>query len=379
MKVSLFTDTLGDLNGVSRFIQDAAARAESTGRDLQVHASTARTVPGRRNIHNFQPRYARPLKRYPELELVVPPVVKMLRHARRHDPDAIHVSTPGPVGLVGVLAAWQQRAPLVGVYHTDFPAYVEDLWGKQALRRVAEGYMRGFYGMFRSVITRSTDYLTRLEELGLPPTMLRALHPGIDTTRFHPGFAQPSHWQSLGMDPERPKLLYVGRISKEKNLPFLADVWESLRRRDAAADLVVVGDGPYRAELEARLAGPDVHFLGYQGGDALSRIYASSDLFVFPSRTDTLGQVVMESQASGIPALVTTEGGPQHIIDDGHTGHALPADAPLWSAMLEHLIGDAPLRERMGQQAHLGMQRHGFEASFEAWWHMHTEALMRQG
>lgn len=372
MKVALFTDTLGDVNGVSRFIQDAAKRAHRTGRQLNVHASTLRPVPGAPNIHNFRPHYTRSMKRYPELEWVVPPVVQMLRAARRQRPDAVHISTPGPVGMVGVLAAWQAKAPLVGVYHTDFPAYVEDLWGKKALRRVAEGYMRGFYGMFRSVMTRSTDYLERLRELGIAPHLLHALHPGIDTQKFHPGYAHPAFWNDMGLDASRAKLLYVGRVSKEKNLPFLADVWERSHSH-VDADLIIVGDGPYRQDMEARLRGTRAHFLGYQGGDELSRIYANSDLFLFPSRTDTLGQVVMESQASGLPALVTDAGGPQHVIQDGRTGHVLPTDQGLWAATIEHYVQDRPLLETLGHQAHLAMQRHSFDASFEAWWALHQD------
>ena len=375
MKVSLFTDTLGDVNGVSRFIQDAAQQAERTGRDLHVQTSTQRTLPGRTNIHNHRPIYARSLKRYPELDLVVPPVARMLGQTRSHAPDAVHISTPGPVGLVGVLAAWQAKAPMVGVYHTDFPAYIEDLWGKKALRRVAEGYMRGFYGMFRAVMTRSQDYVERLQELGLPANLLQALHPGIDTKAFHPGYADPTFWQEQGLDPDRPKMLYVGRVSKEKNLPFLVDVWRRVQRAEVDADLLIVGTGPYVPEMQTRLAGPDVHFLGYQGGDQLSRIYANSDLFLFPSRTDTLGQVVMESQASGLAAIVTDAGGPQHVIDDGRTGHVLPADAAVWAAAVEHYAQDSELLETLGLAAHQRMQRHSFEASFEAWWAAHRRVV----
>src|SRR5262245_28747505 len=126
-RILLFTDTLGDVNGVSRFIRNIAEQALATGRDLRVLTSTSFEVPVRENIINFKPVAATKMPRYENLEVAIPPLFKIAAYARAARPDAIHISTPGPVGLAGWLIARRLRKPMLGVYHTDFPAYVERL------------------------------------------------------------------------------------------------------------------------------------------------------------------------------------------------------------------------------------------------------------
>lgn len=373
MRLLLFTDTLGDVNGVSRFIGDAAARALETGRDLRVVTSTRVSCPAAANITCFPPVAAARMPGYAELGVVLPPARAMLRHAEELRPDAVHVSTPGPVGVVGALAARRLRAPLLGVYHTDFPAFVDRLFDDSGLTALTEHAMRLFYGRFRVVFCRSEEYVGSLTALGVPRERIVALRPGIDTDAFHVRHRDPTIWKELGIEAA-VKVLYCGRVSVEKNLPFLASVWEAARESLGDAALVIVGDGPYRAEMERRL--PSARFLGYRHGGALSRIYASSDLFVFPSVTDTLGQAVMEAQASGLPALVSDRGGPRRVVDDGRTGHVLSAAAAgPWIARLRELCGDAERRKRMGETAHERLRAYGFRESFEHFWSVHEAAV----
>ncbi|MGB0652966.1 MAG: glycosyltransferase family 4 protein [Thermoplasmatota archaeon] len=372
--MQLVTDTAWDANGVSRFVQDLAREAAARGRDLEVLTSTRRSGPAHPLIRNLVPRYARPYRRYPDLEFTLPPVRAMLAHIRRRDPDVIHVSTPGPVGLVGVLAARLYDKPLVGIYHTDFPGYIEQLYGRRTLVRAAQGYMRSFYRLFATVGTRSDAYLPVLQQMGLPGHRLTSLTAGSDTATFHPRHrrADPAgFWAAYPGDPTRRKLLYVGRISHDKHLGFLAPVWEALRQR-GDVDLLLIGDGPHRRELEAAL--PGAHFLGHRAGDELATLYANSDLFLFPSVKDTLGQVVMEAQASGVPALVSDQGGPQHIVTDQVTGHVLPVTDPApWIAAATALLDDEAARRQIGDAARAQMEQRGFAASFEHWWRLHEE------
>jgi glycosyltransferase involved in cell wall biosynthesis len=141
------------------------------------------------------------------------------------------------------------------------------------------------------------------------------------------------------------------------------------------AELVLVGDGPYRAQMESELKSTRARFLGFKHGPELSRLYASSDLFLFPSITDTLGQVVMESQASGLPVIVTDQGGPKEVVIDGATGFVLPHDKPdLWVARIVSLAVDEPLRRRMGAAAHQHMQGFSLAHSFDHFWEVHEHA-----
>ena len=377
MRVSLFTDTLGDINGVCRFIQNVAEMARDTGRDLQVITSTRLTVPDESNIFNFKPLFAGSMPKYDNLEFVVPPLVEMLRHLDRHQPDVLHISTPGPVGLVGYLAARMLKIPVLGVYHTDFPAYIDHLFEDAAFTYMCRRYMQFFYKPFSNIFTRSEDYVEALEQLGMQRDRCTALLPGVDTETFHTRFEDPTVWGRMGVDPDAVKVLYVGRVSVEKNLPMLAGVWKDASRRfkelGLNAQLVVVGDGPYRPTMERELN--SVKFLGFRHGDELSSIYASADMFVFPSITDTLGQVVMESQASGLPVLVTDQGGPKEVVTEGETGFVLPADRPdLWIDRLVQLVRDQGTRQRMGDAAHRAMQPYALSNSFDHFWSVHTDA-----
>lgn len=391
MKVSLFTDTLGDVNGVSRFITNVAEFAESTGRDLEVITSTTFKVPDAPNIFNFEPNFATAMPKYENLQMVLPPVVKMLRHLDKHQPDVIHISTPGPVGLVGYIAAKMLRVPVLGVYHTDFPAYIDHLFEDQGFTWATQKFMNWFYKPFWAIFTRSEDYVDALEGLGLERERCLSLQPGVDTETFNVRHKDESYFPGLGLegsiakeakDGETVRVLFVGRVSVEKNLPLLVKVWKQVdarcKARGVDAELVIVGDGPYRKEMERELKGTSARFLGFRHGEELSKIYASADLFAFPSTTDTLGQVVMEAQSSGLPVLVTDKGGPQEVVKHGETGFVLPSEKiEPWIEKLEMLITANATRRSMGEKAYDAMQTMSLEASFEHFWQVHLDAWHR--
>lgn len=393
MRLALFTDTLGDINGVSRFIRNIAEQSERRGRELRVIASTRFEVPGRANLLNFPPVAAARIPRYPQLELTIPPRAAITRRLAVFCPDAVHISTPGPVGMLGRCYAMRHRLPLLGTYHTDFPAYIEHLFDDPALTRAAAGFMRWFYRPFDRIFTRSEAYASALAGLGIPRGRMLRLRPGVATARFAPAFRDEGVWRRIaGEDSARSALaaqgltvLYVGRISIEKNLPMLAEAWRRVREKriegGPRARLVVVGDGPYRSRMERELADEGsgrlpAFFLGFRDGAELSAIYASSDLFVFPSATDTLGQVVMEAQCSGLPTLVSDRGGPREMIRDGESGHALPADDPdRWAETIIRLLNDGSDRARMASAAVKCMSCRDIADSFEHFWSVHEDAV----
>ncbi len=393
MRVLLFTDTLGDVNGVSRFIRNAADTAAAAGRKLVVMTSTRFAIPARPYYRNFDPIVAGKMPKYEHLELVWPPGRKMMAAASAMRPDAIHVSTPGPVGMVGRKLARRLRVPLLGTYHTDFPAYVEQLFEDGVMGMCARGVMRWFYEPFDRIFSRSEDYMTSMEAGGLDRSRMVRLFPGMDTGAFGPAFRDVRVWQEMaGKHNEQGtkhkseelgvvRVLYCGRVSVEKNLPLLVDAWKlaagELARRKIAAELVVVGDGPYRGTMTRELSEltMPVRFCGFRHGEELSRHYASSDLFVFPSVTDTLGQAVMEAQASGVPAIVSDKGGPQSMVVSGRTGLVVAGEsAAAWGAAMVGLVADASRRLAMGRAAHQHMQQYSFAKSFEHFWRVHEEA-----
>ncbi len=375
MRVALFSDTVADVNGPARFVRSLARQARDRGLHLTVLTSTRKPCPNEPNILNFPPLAALPLPRYPELALVLPPVGRMLRAARRLAPRVVHVSTPGPVGLVGLWSARRLGVPVLGVYHTDFPAYVERLFNSPRLGAAATAAMRAFYSRFDGVFARSGEYARALERVGVSSERVLPLRPGIDIALFSPDRRDPSVWDGIpGVRPHAVKVLYVGRVSIEKNLPMLVEAWRRVREV-VEAQLIVVGGGPWLEAMRHALRGRDAVFTGYRFGEELARIYASADLFVFPSATDTLGQVVMESQSCGLAALVSDVGGPREMVLEGRTGLVLPAaDVRYWVEAIVALVRDEPRRRAMGVAAARHMRQFSIERSFEDWWAAHERA-----
>ncbi|MBX3364943.1 MAG: glycosyltransferase [Phycisphaeraceae bacterium] len=381
-RLALFTDTLGDVNGVSRFIRTMGEHAFAAGKCLHIATSTAVRCPDAPYIHNFRPLFSMRMPGYSHLEVALPPLLDMLRWADQVRPDVIHVSTPGPVGLVGILAARMLKCPLVGTYHTDFPAFVEDLLNDHVMTRITEKCMTGFYKRFAGVLTRSREYVPRVSALGIDPDRITPLTPGCDTIAFHRKHADRAMWRTHALLPETLKILYCGRVSVEKNLPLLTAIWprvrEALYEQNIHADLVIIGDGPYREEMQKQLKNHGACFLGYRFGHELSTLYASADLFVFPSLTDTLGQAVMEAQASGLPALVSDCGGPREVIQNGRTGLVLPGHGPqAWVEAIVHLAADSTRRAEMSHAAFDLMQSRSFAHSFEHFWKLHDAVRAR--
>jgi glycosyltransferase involved in cell wall biosynthesis len=228
----------------------------------------------------------------------------------------------------------------------------------------------------QAVFSRSNAYHFSLRDLGVRDEKIVTLPAGVDTAKFSPSRrASPDVWASLGVK-EPLRLLYCGRVSVEKNLPMLVDAFRRLcaTRRDAA--LVVAGDGPHLSAMRQSLANLPAYFPGYQNDAQLAPLYAGADLFVFPSRTDTLGQVVMEAQGCGLPALVANEGGPKEIVADGVTGLVLTGTDPArWCQAMNELLDDAPRRQRMARAAAQRGERFSLVRTFDAFWAEHARAV----
>jgi len=383
-RVLKFTDTLADINGVCRFIQNIAQTAHDTDRKLIVFTSTRMEMPRVDNVVNFEPIYAMKMPKYETLDLALPPMIRMLRAAEEFDPDVIHISTPGPVGTAGMIAAKLMRKPIVGVYHTDFPAYIDELFDDNAIASWAcRAHMSFFYRQFRYVFSRSADYAGRLRELGLREDKLVRLQAGYDDTQFDHALRDPGIWAQHGIPSDSIKAVFCGRVSTEKNLPMLVRIWPEVRRRVRESgreiDLIIIGDGPYRTEMESALSPHGGYFLGFRRGVELATLYASCDFFVFPSTTDTLGQVVMESQASGLPVIITDQGGPKEIVQDQTsatpTAFVLDVkDESAWIDTIVELATDDELRKRMGEAGVELMKHYTFAESFKHYWQVHESA-----
>jgi hypothetical protein len=253
LTVGLFVDTFDEINGVARFARDMSRQAQLAGRKLTIHTCSTSSVKSDLTRKNFAPLLSRPLPFYDQLPLHLPPVLEILEWSDRQQFDLIHVSTPGPMGLCGYLVSRMLRVPMLATYHTDFPAYAERLTGDHRVTRGTETYIRWFYQQAAAVFTRSSAYRFKLLDLGIDETRLRDIRPGVDLSNFGPHGRDQSVWTRLGVNQPR-RLLYVGRVSLEKNLPLLIKTFERLCSiRDDVA-LIVAGDGPYLQTMRRELA-----------------------------------------------------------------------------------------------------------------------------
>jgi glycosyltransferase involved in cell wall biosynthesis len=317
-KRAWFTDTLEDVNGVATTIRKMTAAGAAAGKELIVVTSRSELKIDDIPIKNFAPIGEFELPEYELQKLSFPPILQMLDYIQREQFSEIIISTPGPIGLTGLLAAKMLNLQTSAIYHTDFPQYIRILTEDSFLESIAWRYMEWFYGQVDTVFVNSEEYRQSWIKRGFEPNKLKILPRGLDVELFTPERRDEHFWQKFQPTNGEVWLLYVGRVSREKDLDLLADAYRQLRAEKLPVQLFVVGDGPYAKPLAEHL--PEACFTGYLRGQELATAYASSDVFVFPSTTDTFGNVIIEAQACGVPVVVSDSGGPKELVEDNGNG-----------------------------------------------------------
>ena len=379
-KKAWFTDTLTDVNGVAKTVRTLAALARERGRKMVaitcgIGAHPPHCAPfGEVEVADFPPLASFPIPGYESQHITLPPLAQVLEHCERERYSEILISTPGPLGLAGLAAAKLLGIPVAGIYHTDFPLYVRHLAGSATLEDMTWTYMRWFYGRMDKLYVGSRCYRDVLLRQGFAPAKLALLPRGVDAGFFNPEKRSPHFWERFGAGPGF-KFLYVGRVSREKNLDALLAAFELFLASGRDAQLAVVGDGPCLPELARRHRRPEILFTGFLHGEDLARAYASADLFVFPSTTDTFGNVVLEAQAAGLPAIVSNQGGPQELVAPLNAGLVVDVgrDGELVRAMMR-LHDDRDLRAEMAERAVAGARRKSWERLLDRLWHEEGDA-----
>ncbi len=336
-KILWFTDTLNDMNGVSVTLRKLACLSGKNGFELKMVCSEPKGNDFGGNIINLPYVCELEIPAYEKATVRIPSFLRSIEILHEYSPDEIYISTPGPVGLFGLAFSKLTGVKTTGVYHTDFAAQAKSLTSTDGLGDVVEMFTKWFYSAMDKILVPTQRYKEILEKRGFEPKKISLFIRGVDTEMFTPEktsmFRRKFEWEKKGFT-----LLYTGRISPDKNIEFLADVYRHLNQYYNDISLVLAGEGPYVNDLKSQLSiYNNVHFLGRLKNEELPEIYRSADLFLFPSVTDTFGMSVLEAQACGLPALVTDVGGPREIIKDGLTGFVLKLNVMDWVENIKDL------------------------------------------
>ena len=300
---------------------------------------------------------------YPELKVGMP-TPEIARRMEGFRPHVVHTVNPVWLAAYGVLSAGRRDLPLLASLHTDVPRYTESLrigWA----RHPAESWIRYLHNKARVNLCTSGPMVERARAVGIRRVELWP--KAVDTDGYRPEHASAAMRSRLTAGhPEAPLVAYVGRMSREKDLEVLVEVMRGLRDRVPGVRLAMVGSGPHRAGLERLLDPAHTVFTGYLSGPELAAAYASVDAFAFPSTTETLGLVALESMASGVPVVGARAGGIPFVIDDGGTGFLVdPGDTAGWVDRLALLLTDPGRRAALGAAARTEAERHSWRAATE--------------
>lgn len=364
MRVTLVTETyLPQVNGVSRTLSQLVRVLRDAGDDVQVvHPDYGSAAASENDVLVRSEE----IPFYREVRLPMPPFGRVHDAIARFAPQIVHIATEATLGLSILRLALREKMPVVSSFHTNFDQYTDHYrvgWLKRGVWR----YLRWFHNQTRETYVPSRASIQTLERRGFERLVLWPR--GVDCSLFRPDRPDREALRSrLGFQPEHVVVGHVSRIAVEKNVDYLAAALERLIAiHGDQVRILIVGDGPERAELETRL-GPAARCVGFKTGPELADHYAACDLFAFASVTETFGNVILEAMASGLPVVALRAGGPAEIVVDGETGILLsPSDSPeTMSNALSSLVTDKPMRIRMSQAARAHAERQTWHAIMTA-------------
>jgi glycosyltransferase involved in cell wall biosynthesis len=347
VRIALFSEVYWPMvSGVGVTLLRLVKALEARGHEVRVYSASypiPKGQPDRPEVHRSP---SIPLFLYPDVQWAFPRLRDVTEDLARFSPDVVHVATEFALGLAGLKSARQLKLPVIASAHTDYDKYAAR-YGVDWALRVGWHYLRWFYGQAYRVLCPSRIYQEHLRSRGVMHTGIWSR--GVDPKEFHPEFRTETYRQALGLRPDDLLVTYIGRIAREKNLTQLLAAWDVMASERGNAQLALVGRGPLEDEIRRRQI-PGVHVLGLMHGRALAEAYASADLFVFPSATETFGNSLLEAMGSGLPCLAAGAAGVLEFAQHGRNAWLVaPNSAGAIAQGLRRLMSDASLRHRLIQ------------------------------
>jgi glycosyltransferase involved in cell wall biosynthesis len=346
LRVALITSSYNFIaDGVALTLNRLVGHLEKQGVAVLVFAPVAQK-PAFAHQGKLVPVPSLPLPGRPEYRLALGMAGHVKRQLLDFQPDIIHIAVPDLLGHAALALAKAHGIPAVASYHTRYETYLKHYWYLTPLEGLLKHVLRRFYGQAREVYVPSESVREALLADGLKDNF-RPWPRGIDTERFTPGKRSAAWRAGLGIGAEELVVLHVSRLVREKRLDTLT---KALNRIAAPHRVVIVGDGPDRDYVQREL--PQAVFTGFLEGDELATAYASSDIFVFPSDSESFGNVTLEAMASGLPCVCADATGSRSLVVMGETGFLAPADdAGAFAGHITTLARDGALRAAQGEAA----------------------------
>jgi glycosyltransferase involved in cell wall biosynthesis len=334
------------VSGVGVTLLRLTRALERRGHQVRVYSATYPLPPGKADRPEVHRSPSVPLFLYPDVQWAFPRLRDIVQDLEQFEPDVVHVATEFAVGLSGLKAARQLKIPVIASAHTDYDKYAAR-YGVEWALRLGWHYLRWFYGQAHRVLCPSFMYQQHLHSRGVFHTGVWSR--GVDPDEFHPRFRSDAYRASLGLCPNDLLVTYIGRIAREKNLKHLLSAWNALQAERGNAALVFVGRGPLEEEIRRREL-PGVHVLGLLHDRELAAAYASADIFVFPSATETFGNSLLEAMGSGLPSLAASAGGVLEFARHGSNAWLVaPNSASALTHGLRRLMNDPGLRQKLSE------------------------------
>jgi glycosyltransferase involved in cell wall biosynthesis len=339
--IEVVTDTyVPDINGVALSLGHLCSGLRTLGHRVEVIRSGATRAPGETGVPWW------PLPGYWEIRVGAPWPGQLRRRWTRARPDLIYVAIETPFGFSAVAAARRLGIPVIGGFHTNFREYLS----KYGMHRFAERvwrYQKWFHSRLARTIVPSPDAREKLLQAGF--SGVRVIGRGVDTDLFHPSRRDPALRATWNAKDNTPVALVVGRVSSEKNIELAIRAFDRMRQSRPDVICVVVGDGPARRKLQREH--PEVHFSGYRTGTDLAACYASADLLLFPSETETFGNVLLEAMASGLATLSYDYAAAAWHVTHSKNGLKVPKSDEGAYLHDAQLLLDPEVRQTLGHQA----------------------------
>ncbi|WP_456274196.1 glycosyltransferase family 4 protein [Bacillus sp. AK031] len=362
MRIAIFTDTYDpQVNGVARTLKRLTSHMAKRRVEYELFVpemkSSLRAYP---NIHEFT---SFPFFFYPECRTAIANPKTIERRLRDFNPDLIHIATPLTMGLYGQHASKRLGIPVVASYHTHFDRYL-DYYKMSWISPVLWKYMKWFHSNCEKIFVPSMETKNHLIQQGFEN--LSIWSRGVDCTLYDPSKTNNSIRNKYGIK-EKFIILFAGRLAPEKDLETLVNTIKGLSD-DVKKQVhwLIAGDGPCRREISMELQNKNVTMAGYLEGEELAEVYASSDLFFFPSPTETFGNVVLEAGASGLPSIVADEGGVTSIIENQMNGVICPAHSTEdFIKSTERLIENGDFRYTLGENARQYAKKQSWDSIFD--------------